>query len=129
MIPAEVATDPLVPSPRFSSFPFEAPTSPVPSGADFPSKVTRAFSAAQVKFALLKRARIVFPESGMEKLVCASEMSRAIESPSVTSLRSELGRVVVVHPVALALVHVVPVNPFVHIQAQDPESSTDVPPF
>lgn len=56
-------------------------------------------------------------------------MRRAMESPSVTSVRSEPERVVVVHPVALALVHVVPVNPFVHIQAHDPESITDVPPF
>jgi hypothetical protein len=100
-----------------------------PSRVDAPSKVTSAFSDVQVRFALLKRAMMVLSERGMEKFAWASEMRREIESPSVTFVRSEEERVVVVQPVALAVVHVAPVNPFVHIQAHDPESIMDVPPF
>lgn len=40
-----------------------------PSRVDAPSKVTRAFSEAQVRFALLKRAMMVLSERGIEKLV------------------------------------------------------------
>ncbi len=51
---------------------------------DSPSNVTRAFSLAQVRFAVLKRARITLSKSGMEKLDWASEMRRGIASPIVT---------------------------------------------
>lgn len=40
-----------------------------PWRVDAPSKVTSAFSEAQVKFALLNRAMMVLSERGMEKLV------------------------------------------------------------
>lgn len=92
-----------------------------------PSNVTSAFSLAQVKFALLKRATIVDSERGMEKFVCASAMRRVILSPTVTFKRLE--SVAVVQPVALAVVHVEPVKPFVQIHAQEPLSITLVPPF
>lgn len=40
-----------------------------PWRVDSPSKVTRAFSEAQVRLALLKRAMMVLSERGIEKLV------------------------------------------------------------
>jgi hypothetical protein len=49
-------------------------------------------------------------------------------SPSVT-FAVPLERVVVVQPVDAATVHVAPVKPFVHIQAHDPLSMKEVPPF
>jgi hypothetical protein len=93
-----------------------------------PSNVTSEFSDAQLRLAVLKRARMVFPVNGMEKLDCASAISRGMESPSVT-FAVPLESVVVVQPVDAATVHVAPVKPFVHIQAQDPLSRKEVPPF
>jgi hypothetical protein len=42
--------------------------------SDWPSKVTRAFSDIQDRFAELKRASKMLDERGIVKLVCASEM-------------------------------------------------------
>jgi len=47
-------------------------------------KVTREFSATQLKFEALKRARIMSEESGMLKFAWAAEISRGMASPRVT---------------------------------------------
>jgi hypothetical protein len=83
---------------------------------------------AQESELVLKRATMVTASKGMEKFVCAPLMSLVIASPSVTfPVTPET--VVVEHPVALALVHVEPVKPFVQIHAQEPLSKMLVPPF
>jgi hypothetical protein len=94
-----------------------------------PSNVTSAFSLAHVKFAALKRARITLSKSGMEKFACASEMRRGMALPSVTLEYVPLEKVVIVQPVKFATVQVGPVNPFVQIQAHEPLSRIEVPPF
>jgi hypothetical protein len=57
-----------------------------PTGQSMPLKVTRAFSASQERFPELKRARIMSDDKGMLKLAFALEISRGIDSPSVTLL-------------------------------------------
>lgn len=68
-------------------------------------------------------------DRGIEKLVSAAVMRRGSDSPSVTSVNCDPGRVVVVQPVAPLLVQVEPVKPLVHIQAQDPVTIKGAPPF
>lgn len=99
-----------------------------PTRCERPSNVTSAFSDRQDRFALLNRAKMTFEKSGMEKFVCAAVMRRGIESPRVT-LGYSFERVVVVQPVALATVHVEPVKPLMHRQAQLPEERKVLPPF
>lgn len=55
-----------------------------PTGQSMPSKVTRAFSALQDRFAELKRARMMSEERGMLKFIWAPEMRRGMDSPTVT---------------------------------------------
>lgn len=98
-----------------------------PLRVDKPSKVTRAFSDPQERFAVLKRAIRVSAVSGTEKLAAAVDIRRGMESPIVTLER--LPSVVVVHPVAPTTLQVVPVNPFVHTHAHDPLSIRLKPPF
>jgi hypothetical protein len=94
-----------------------------------PSNVTSAFSLAQVRFAALKRARITLSKSGMEKFACASAMRRGIAVPRVTLVYVPLGKLTVVQPVKFATVQVGPVKPFVQMQAHEPLSRIEVPPF
>jgi hypothetical protein len=94
-----------------------------------PSNVTSAFSLAQVRFAALKRARITLSKSGMEKFACASAMRRGIAVPRVTLEYVPLGKLAVVQPVKFATVQVEPVKPFVQMQAHEPLSKIEVPPF
>jgi len=82
-----------------------------------PSKVTRAFSERHERLEELNRVRIALESSGMEKLDCAVRIKRGMASPSVTLGRSG-DKVVVAHAVADGFEHVLPVNPFIHIQAQ-----------
>lgn len=100
----------------------------VPTRVLNPSYVTRAFSEIHERLAPLKRCRRVVATSGIEKLVCAEEMRRGIDSPRVTLASCAL-RVVTVQPVEPPTVHVFPVNPFMHIQAQFPLDKNVVPPF
>jgi hypothetical protein len=55
-----------------------------PTLVAMPSKVTSAFSLAQLRFAALNRARMTLSKSGMEKLACAPAMRRGIALPIVT---------------------------------------------
>lgn len=82
---------------------------------------------------MLKRAKIVVPDKGIEKLPWASEMSRGIACPNVTlstlGFSSKLTSRVVVHPDAPSVVQLEPVNPFVHMQEHTSRATTLVPPF
>jgi hypothetical protein len=89
-----------------------------------PSNVTSAFSASQLRPPVLKRARIVSPTSGIEKLACACDTSRGIASPRValenvlTVSDEELpAMVAVVQPSEPSTVQSEPVKPFTQIQA------------
>ncbi len=82
-----------------------------------------------MRFAALKRARITLSKSGMEKFACASAMRRGIAVPRVTLVYVPLGKLPVVQPVKFAAVQVGPVKPFVQMQAHEPLSKIEVPPF
>jgi hypothetical protein len=82
----------------------------------------------QERFAELKRARMTLEKRGTLKLVCAKDMRRGMESPSVTLETPE--RVVVVQPVEPPMVQVGPVKPLMHRHEQPPSDVTiEVPPF
>ena len=97
-----------------------------PTSVSVPSKVTRAFSLLQLRFAALKRARIELVNSGMEKFVRAASMRRSIASPMVTfsTVVSVVLTVVVEQPVSPAMVQLVPVKPSVQMQIHTPEDIT-----
>jgi hypothetical protein len=70
------------------------------------------------------------PKSGMEKFVCAAEMRRGMESPSVTFVYvGSVEIVVVVQPDDPATEQVEPVKPLMQIHEQLPVDNEDVPPF
>jgi hypothetical protein len=119
---AEVTAEEVVAATLTTSLPF-------PIGVDSPSKVTSAFSVAHERLLLLNLTMMVLAERGMEKFDCASEMSREIESPTVTFMEEKPDRIVVTQPVAFPEVHVDPVNPFVQMHAHDPLSMRLTPPF
>ena len=102
---------------------------PCPTRSERPSKVTRAFSETQERLAELKRARMLSPKRGIEKLVWAAEMRRGMDSPRVTFVYEEPERVVVVQPVALATAQVEPVKPLMQMQEQELVLKVEVPPF
>jgi hypothetical protein len=93
-----------------------------------PPNVISAFSARQLRLAELKRARISFASSGMEKFPLASSSNLGTESPSVTFVIPP-SSVVVVQPVDPATLHVEPVKPLMQRQAQFPEFKKAEPPF
>ena len=93
-----------------------------------PSKVTRAFSETHERFPALKRSRSTEGKSGMEKLDCAVEIRRGMESPRVTFEYWVL-RFAVVQPVVPPIEQVAPVKPLMHIQAHAPLLKNVLPPF
>jgi hypothetical protein len=103
-----------------------------PIGQSIPSKVTRAFSASQERFAELNRARMISDDKGTLKFALAPEIRRGMDSPRVTLLYTvpfELVILVRVHPLELATVHVDPVKPFAQMQEQALEEMMLVPPL
>ena len=96
----------------------------------WPSKVTRAFSAEQLKLPALSLDRIVVPSRDIEKLVLDCEMRRGSASPTVTLLiLASPAMSAVVQPTSSAVEQSKPVKSLVQMQEHMPSVTTLVPPF
>lgn len=96
----------------------------------WPFRVTRAFSAEQLRLPALSFERIVVPDKGTEKLVCAWAMRRGRAFPTVTLLILVSPDIVaVVQPILSATEQSKPVKLLMQMQEQKPLMTTLVPPF
>lgn len=108
----------------------DIPSVVVPRLVLWPSKVTRAFSAVQLRLPELSLERIVVPERETEKLVLACDMRRGIASPTVTLLiLVSPDMVALVQPILSAVEQSKPVKPLAQMQEHRPSVTTLVPPF
>lgn len=96
----------------------------------WPLKVTRAFSAEQLKLPVLSLESIILSDRETEKLLWACDMRWGMAYPTVTLLiLASPDILAAVQPISSAVEQSKPVKPLLQMQEHRPSVTTLVPPF